>query len=357
MANTTSSAYAFDQNFSIDEIIADAYERLGLVGTAGHQIKTARRSLNILFQEWGNRGIHFWEVGNTNINLVVGSSTNVDATAEGSGIYTFYRNSSDVPGGGEPPQATTVPTANIYGISDILNVTYRQNYNTTSQSDIGLTKVARDAYSATANKASLGTPSQFWVQRFIDKVTITIYPMPNATAASNYLNVYYVKRIQDAGAYTNASDAEPPPVGADPQGLQHARPARVEFPVQDILPNNPFTTTGGSPTLSVSYPANQINDGTTYVRFQSVKEIVGGVAISTLQLETTLNGNISDSATTVVLTDATQFPTSGFIMIEKIDTTPNTDNYGKYFNEVIKYTGKSSNNLTGCTRGPVNDRA
>ena len=54
MANTTSSAYAFDQNFSIDEIIADAYERLGLVGTAGHQIKTARRSLNILFQEWGN---------------------------------------------------------------------------------------------------------------------------------------------------------------------------------------------------------------------------------------------------------------------------------------------------------------
>ena len=73
MANTTSSSYSFDQDFSIDEIIADAYERLGLVGTAGHQIKTARRSLNILFQEWGNRGIHFWEVGNTNVNLVQGS--------------------------------------------------------------------------------------------------------------------------------------------------------------------------------------------------------------------------------------------------------------------------------------------
>ena len=167
MANTTSSAYAFDQNFSIDEIIADAYERIGLVGTAGHQLKTARRSLNILFQEWGNRGIHFWEVGNTNINLVQGSTTNIDATAEGSGIYTFYRNSSDVPGGGEPPQATTVPTADVYGISDILNVSYRQNYNTTNQSDTGLTKVARDSYAATANKASNGTPSQFWVQRFI----------------------------------------------------------------------------------------------------------------------------------------------------------------------------------------------
>ncbi len=62
------------------------------------------------------------------------------------------------------------------------------------------------SYATTANKASLGTPSQFWVQRFIDKVTITVYPLPNATAADNFLNVYYVKRIQDAGAYTNASD-------------------------------------------------------------------------------------------------------------------------------------------------------
>ena len=207
MANTTSQSYSFDQNFSIDEIIEDAYERIGLQGTAGQQLKTARRSLNIMFQEWGNRGVHFWEVGNANINLIQGSSTNVDATAEGSGTYTFYRNATDVPGGGEPPQAVTTPVANIYGITDILNCTYRQNYNTTNQSDTGLTKVARDSYSATANKASLGTPSQFWVQRFIDKVTITVYPLPNATAAGNFLNVYYVKRIQDVGAYTNASDA------------------------------------------------------------------------------------------------------------------------------------------------------
>jgi len=160
------------------------------------------------------------------------------------------------------------------------------------------------------------------------------------------------------GAWVHISEFEPKqpqlqphPVGADPQGLQHARPARVEFPVQDILPNNPFTTTGGSQTLSVSYPSNQINEGTSYVRFQSVKKTVGGVAVSTLQLETTLNGNISDSVTTITLTDATEFPTSGFIVIEKIDTTPNTINYGKYLNEVIQYTGKAGNNLTGCTRG------
>src|SRR5210317_698119 len=121
MANTTSGTTTFDKTLSIDEIIEDAFERIGMQGVAGNQLRTARRSLNILFQEWGNRGIHFWEVGNTNINLVAGSTTNVDATAEGSGIYTFYRNSSDVPGGGEPPQATTVPTANVYGILDILN--------------------------------------------------------------------------------------------------------------------------------------------------------------------------------------------------------------------------------------------
>ena len=55
MANTTSEAYSFDQNFSIDEIIVDAYERIGLIGTAGHQLKTARRSLNILFSRMGQQ--------------------------------------------------------------------------------------------------------------------------------------------------------------------------------------------------------------------------------------------------------------------------------------------------------------
>ena len=206
MANVTSDTYTFDQTFSIDEIIADAFERLGLVNSAGHQLKTARRSLNILFQEWGNRGVHFWEIGNANINLIVGSSTNADATAEGSGTYTFYRSPGDVPGGGEPPQATTVPTANVYGITDILNATYRSGYNTTNQSDTGLTKITRDTYSAVGNKFAVGTPSQFWVQRFIDRVTITFYPLPNSGVASNFVNVYYVKRIQDAGDYTNASD-------------------------------------------------------------------------------------------------------------------------------------------------------
>ena len=131
---------------------------------------------------------------------------------------------------------------------------------------------------------------------------------------------------------------EPHPVGADPQGLQHARPARTEFPVQDILPENPFTTTGGSPTLSVSYPSNQINEGITHVRFQAVKSTVGGVAIATLELSATLNGAINDTVDTIVLDDATAFPTSGFIVIEKINATS-----GAFENETIENAGKAGN--------------
>jgi hypothetical protein len=160
------------------------------------------------------------------------------------------------------------------------------------------------------------------------------------------------------GAWVHISEFEPKqpqlqphPVGADPQGLQHARPARVEFPVQDILPNNPFTTTGGSPTLSISYPSNQINEGTSYVRFQSVKEIVGGVAIATLELETTLNGAINDTVNTLTLTSSAAFPNAGFIVIEKVDQDATSATFGKYINETIQYTGRTTNTLTGCTRG------
>ena len=100
---------------------------------------------------------------------------------------------------------------------------------------------------------------------------------------------------------------EPHPVGADPQGLMNARPARVEFPVQDILPNNPFTTTAANVSVSVSYPANQINEGTTFVRFQSVKSSVGGVPVVTgaagpaLELTTTLDTAATATDGTIIV--------------------------------------------------------
>ena len=115
--------------------------------------------------------------------------------------------------------------------------------------------------------------------------------------------------------------------------------------MQDILPNNPFSTNTNT-TLNVSFPSNQINEGETHVRFQAVKSLVGGVAISTLELSATLNGAINDTVNTVILNDASEFPTSGYIVIEKINLTS-----GAYENETIQYTGKAGNNLTGCTRG------
>ena len=69
MANTTSGTATFDKTFAIDEIVEEAFERIGLQNVAGYQLKSARRSLNILFQEWGNRGIHYWEIGDTNLDL------------------------------------------------------------------------------------------------------------------------------------------------------------------------------------------------------------------------------------------------------------------------------------------------
>jgi len=177
----------------------------------------------------------------------------------------------------------------------------------------------------------------------------------------------YKEMVQEwTGAWVHTSEFEPKqpqlephPVGADPQGLLHARPARVEFPVQDILPNNPFTTTAASKTLSVSFPDNGLNAGTSYVRFSNLKQIVGGVAITTLELSTTLNGNLTDSATSIVLTDGSEFPTAGYIVIEKVWSQADLDAgtitdpllVGQYANEVIQYTGRSTHTLTGCTRG------
>jgi len=189
MANTTSGTTTFDKTLSIDEIIEDSFERIGMQGVAGNQLRSARRSLNILFQEWGNRGIHYWEIANTNLDLVQGQAD-----------YNFFRAATD------GTSATTAPSNGIYGMSDILEAQLRSNYNTTTQADSPMTKVDRSTYAAFSNKLSQGTPNQYWVERFIDKVTIHLYPTPDSTNASKYMHFYYIKRIQDVGSYTNATD-------------------------------------------------------------------------------------------------------------------------------------------------------
>ena len=189
MANTTSGTATFDKTFSIEEIIEDAFERIGLNSVAGYQLKSARRSLNILFQEWGNRGIHYWEIGDTNLDLIEGQSD-----------YDFFRAS------GDGTSATTTAPASVFGISDVLEAQLRSNRTQTTQSDSPMSKVDRSTYAGFSNKLSKGTPNQYWVQRFIDHVSISIYPTPDSTNASKDMHFYYIKRIQDAGDYTNASD-------------------------------------------------------------------------------------------------------------------------------------------------------
>jgi len=190
MANTTSGTVTFDKTFAVDDIIAESYERIGLQATSGNQLRAARRSLNILFQEWGNRGLHYWEVAETNIDLI-----------EGQAEYTFYRAS------GDGTSSSTNASSSVYGVADILEATLRSDRTATGQSDSALTKIARSAYSALSSKLSKGTPSQYFVQRFVDKTTLTVYPTADSSNASKDLHFYYVKRIQDADAtYTDATD-------------------------------------------------------------------------------------------------------------------------------------------------------
>ena len=193
MANTTSSTVTFDKTFAVDEIIAEAYERIGSQVTSGYQLKTARRSLNVMFQEWGNRGLHYWEVGDTNIDLI-----------EGQAEYTFYRATGD---GTSSTTAGGTTGTSTYGLADVLEATLRSDRGDTDQADSALTKTDRATFSSLANKLSKGTPSRYFVQRLVDKTTVTLYPTPDSSNASKGIHIFFVKRIHDADAtYTDATD-------------------------------------------------------------------------------------------------------------------------------------------------------
>ena len=177
----TSGTTTFESTFSIDDIITEAFERFGRFDYSGNDLRSARRSLNIMFQEWGNRGLHYWEVKNNNLTLVNNQA-----------VYTMFRSTDD---------GTSDATA-VYGVDDVLEASYRTSANV----DSPLTKISRSQYQAFSNKSSTGQPSQYFVQRFIDKVTITLYLTPGSDQVGDFINYYYVSRIQDAGDYTNVSD-------------------------------------------------------------------------------------------------------------------------------------------------------
>ena len=179
----TSEATEF--NPQIDDIIEEAFERTGVRGTrTGYQLRSARRSLNIMFQEWGNRGVHLWKVKLAKIPLVLGQAE-----------YNYASDSTNFPD----------------DIDSVLEAFYRNNSITTAPVDVALTKIDRSAYSATPNKLTQGTPSQYYVERKLNP-SVFLYATPSSSVSSTttpssfQFCFYYLSKIQDVGAYTNTSD-------------------------------------------------------------------------------------------------------------------------------------------------------
>ena len=245
-----SGTTTFEKTFSIDEIITEAFERLGFFDYSGNDLRSARRSLNIMLQEWDNRGIHFWQVREHAFSLVSGQNE-----------YIIYRSPSDGTSNGITTTLTaaindtdtTIPVASVAQMPDSgkikindeiisytgissLNLTgatrgvdnttaasHAQNdsvnnfvnmasdmleasYRTSANVDSPLSKVNRSQYSAFSNKTATGQPSQYWVQRFIDRISVTLYLTPGSDQVGDYVFFYYLQRLQDAGKYTNEAD-------------------------------------------------------------------------------------------------------------------------------------------------------
>ena len=160
-------------NLSIDEIIDEAYNRVGIRPNSGNDMRRARRNLNLLFAEWGNRGIHMWKVDLDEVALVAGQAE-----------YTVASDVSDV-------------------LEAFISTTASASDSASTQ-DVSITKIDRSAYAALPNKLSQGQPSQYYVDR-LTTPKIYLYQAPDASTYTT-LKYYVIKRIEDAGAYTNEAD-------------------------------------------------------------------------------------------------------------------------------------------------------
>ena len=159
---TTSGSRDF--NLDVGEIIEEAYERCGLEVRTGYDARTARRSLNLMFAEWANRGLNLWTVKQGTITLTAG-------------------------------QAQETLTDDVV---DILEVTLRR-----SGTDYEVERISRGEYATLPNKTTQGRPSQFYFDRQIDPV-INLWSVPENS--TDQLIYYYVQRIEDADALVNTTD-------------------------------------------------------------------------------------------------------------------------------------------------------
>jgi len=159
---TTSGSRDF--NMDVGEIIEEAFERCGLEVRTGYDARTARRSLNLMFADWANRGLNLWTVKQGTLTLTEG-------------------------------QAQETLTDDVV---DILEVTLRR-----SGTDYEVERISRGEYATLPNKTTKGRPSQFYFDRQIDPV-INLWATPEN--ATDQLVYYYVQRIEDADALVNTTD-------------------------------------------------------------------------------------------------------------------------------------------------------
>jgi hypothetical protein len=162
----TSGSRDFD--LDVADIIEEAYERCGLEVRTGYDAKTARRSLNIMFSEWANRGVNLWTVKQATLTLTSGTATYSSANGLASPM------------------------------NDILEVAIRR-----SGTDYEVDRISRGEYLNVPNKSTTGRPSQFYFNRQTSP-EITLWPTPDNS--TDQLVYYYITRIEDADSLKNTTD-------------------------------------------------------------------------------------------------------------------------------------------------------
>jgi hypothetical protein len=160
----TSGTTTFD--LDLNEYVEEAFERCGAELRTGYDLKTARRSMNLLFADWANRGINLWTVEQGSIPLIQGTAT-----------YNLPSDTVDL----------------------IEHVIRTGAGNVSTQVDLTITRISVSTYSSIPNKLQQARPIQVWINRQAPTPTITVWPVPDQT--NNYQFVYWrLRRIQDAGA-------------------------------------------------------------------------------------------------------------------------------------------------------------
>tara|TARA_R110000782_G_scaffold121346_1_gene212389 strand:- start:2187 stop:2876 length:690 start_codon:yes stop_codon:yes gene_type:complete len=167
----TSGTTNFNMEFT--EIAEEAWERAGREMRSGYDLRTARRSMNLLTIEWQNRGINMWTIDSGTVDLVAGTSA-----------YDLPADTIDL-----------IEQSIRTGDGDIA-----------TQSDLTCSRISVSTYSSIPNKLTQGRPIQVWIDRLRDAPRINVWPVPDAS--NTYTFVYYrLRRIQDAGSGVETADA------------------------------------------------------------------------------------------------------------------------------------------------------